>query len=281
MTWLRWDTDSPRSATVGHLAGELGIPPAHAFGLYAACCLGFGDHQRNGEVDAIPDATLELWAGWTGKRGRFAKAFRQHCRADGSGSDETGKIRGWWRNSKLLERQEADARRPNQKARKAAKSPADPQPIPLKSPAGLEGDLCGESGGNGTVRYEQQPPPSEARVSISRLVNRIQGEPARQAIYGFFETLPADQTPDAWAKAFSGYLDGLGTAEGKAARPEQLAATCLAYPNVVRSAKWGLIHFVSCLDRQIAADARPPREPPLPKARVADVVARFAAGEAT
>lgn len=134
MTWLRFDTDAPQSDVVGTLADHTGIPIAQAFGCYVACCLGFGAHRPDGRADQVSDLTLEQWALWTGKRGRFAAAFRARCVA------ENGIIRGWWRQEKLIQRQHEKNHRPGQSARKTRQKPG-------RNPAR-------ESAGNDTIRNE-------------------------------------------------------------------------------------------------------------------------------
>lgn len=125
MTWLRWDTDTPRSSVVALLANDLGVHLMQATGHYFAAVSGFGDHQPDGSLDAVPDLSIEQWAGWTGKRGRFAAAFRTHCRADGTGEDPEGCIRGWWRQRALIEKREKDATR-RKPARVSEKTPDEP-----------------------------------------------------------------------------------------------------------------------------------------------------------
>lgn len=161
MTWLRWETTAAQSDVVGYLAEALRIELAHAFGLYVACCLGFGEHQPDGMASAVSDATLEHWALWRGRRGRFAASFRARC------VDEDGQVRGWWRQLKLLERQERDRLKPD--GRK--KSPTNPPPIPPESPMNPPRDSRGIFGGNVTERStetelpQHHPPPRTAVVS--------------------------------------------------------------------------------------------------------------------
>lgn len=130
MTWLRWDTDAPFSDVVGDLSTALGLPPAHAYGLYNACCLGFGKHRPDGQVVDVSDANLEGWARWGGRPGRFAAAFRARCTSDGNGSDPAGTIRGWWRQRALLDKQTRDAQK-----RKPPKNPRGSEEETPEKPA--------------------------------------------------------------------------------------------------------------------------------------------------
>jgi hypothetical protein len=123
VTWIRWDTRTPYHKVVGALAEALSVSPATALGHYTAVCCNLGEYQADGRLAAITDTTLETWALWTGKAGRFAAVFRQTCVEDQDGQDDqTGVVRGWWRQRALLEKQEKDASR-----RKPAKNPQNPR----------------------------------------------------------------------------------------------------------------------------------------------------------
>jgi len=106
VNWIRWDTSTPQSDVVGWLADRLKLPLAHALGHYAAACCGFGMHRADGRVGEVSDELLEQWAMWRGKPGRFAAAFRERC------VDESGNLRGWWRNEGVLREQERSRRKP-------------------------------------------------------------------------------------------------------------------------------------------------------------------------
>lgn len=233
MTWLRWDTEAPSSDVVGHLADALNVELAHAFGLYVACCLGFGEHRPDGMAGEVGDSTLEQWALWRGKRGRFAVAFRSRC------VGEDGVIRGWWRQEKLLVRQERDRVRPGEGTRKAHERPAEGhqkahERPPLKSEG--DGDV------DGTVRNEQQKNSSRA---VGRLINALGRDPNREAVMAVFDHLPPEENPDTWALLLMSCLQG-GMAQGKSATVHQLAVGCTEYP-IVAKGRWGAAHFRKCV----------------------------------
>lgn len=117
MAWIRWECGTPDSEVVGWLADRLGIELATALGLYTAVCCKVGEHRADGRVSEVADTLLEQWALWRGKRGRFAAAFRERCQ------DESGLLRGWWRQDKLDEKREKDRER--QRNFRARKSLAD------------------------------------------------------------------------------------------------------------------------------------------------------------
>jgi hypothetical protein len=77
-----------------------------AFGHYCALGGAIAEHSPEGFIDGVPDAALERWAKWTGKRGRFAKAVRDVLQSpDGTYGD--------WLDSmgKLIERREKERAR--------------------------------------------------------------------------------------------------------------------------------------------------------------------------
>lgn len=171
MTWLRWDTDTPRSDRIGLLAEALRIDLAKALGHYFACICGFGEHRRDGALDVVPDSTLEQWAGWTGKPGAFAAAFRQHCRADGTRKDADGTCRGWWRNLAPLAKQERDSmkRRPSRNPRGSGDmTPEKPARVnasdPRETRTGQPSDPRGFS--EGTRAGFRREPPKNPRATV-------------------------------------------------------------------------------------------------------------------
>lgn len=158
MTWLRIDTVAPRSDVVGHLAEALEVDLMHAFGLYVACLLGFGEHQPLGDLRTVPDRSLEQWAGWSGPPGRFAAAFRARCTADGSRQDPSGTVRGWWRQRALLDKQAAD------RAKRKGGVGREPPRNPRETPTGSRGHEYEYDNGNVT---KELPVVCDARASAN------------------------------------------------------------------------------------------------------------------
>lgn len=143
MTWIRWDVNTADSEVVAFLAERLGLKPVHALGYYNALCCGFGMHRKDGNLGAVTDTALEVWARWDGKRGKFAEAIRAWCAEpmpDGT-PRPPGELRGWWRQRALLAKQERDAQKPD--GRKGRGSG-----LPRESRAGSAGDSRGMLGGN-------------------------------------------------------------------------------------------------------------------------------------
>lgn len=89
VTWIRWDTRPPRA--VRKIADELNLSHAEALGLFLSVCCAFAEYRRNGDARWLTDTTLEQWAHWRGRRGRFAAVFRKVALTP------FGHIRGWRR----------------------------------------------------------------------------------------------------------------------------------------------------------------------------------------
>ncbi len=252
MTWLRWETGAASSGVAGELAQALGIRIADAFYHYFRSVSAFGEHRRDGMVTEVSDDQLEEWAGWRGRRGRFAAAFRARCTSDGTGKDREGQVRGWWRQEALLRKQERDNARPPSHLRGADEYPPDSPDIPAGESRGKSGDSRGGDGdgdedGNGTT---SSPPPGRPGRTADRLLPRLVGERGRYAVIGFLDRVPEPQFRG-WQDLLAGCLDGLGLVQGKAATVSELAAACNDYAEKVPLERWDFDHFRSFVDRLV------------------------------
>ncbi len=236
MTWIRWDVRAPQSEVVGFLADRLGVKIAQALGHYNALCCGFGNDRPDGRLDQLTDATLEHWALWDGKRGRFAAAIREWC---GQGKDP-GFLRGWWRNEAVLREQERSARKPD--GRKGR-----PREIPGESPRGSSGDSPGEPRGNEYVdELRTTPQPTrEAVPGFAALFARLPDVGgARIALIEFLEAAPAGRERG-WVAVLNACLDGLDMPDGKPCPPERLATVCRDFLTKPPS-DWNARFFRAC-----------------------------------
>ncbi len=69
MTWIRIDCHLPDHAIIGLLAQAPGIDTDRALAYYARTLFGFGNHQKGGRADLVPDVTIEESAKWRNWRG--------------------------------------------------------------------------------------------------------------------------------------------------------------------------------------------------------------------
>jgi hypothetical protein len=149
--WIRVDAASPRDPKIGNLASALGIHRSQALGLAVAVWCAMSEHAVDGNIARVSDATLEEWAGWPGRRGRFAPEFRSMF------TDADGTVSGWSeRQGALLTRMERDRQRHKKEAPKPPPSPEPPRKVQGNSAEHLR-SLHGKSTSterNGTERKE-------------------------------------------------------------------------------------------------------------------------------
>lgn len=236
MTWIRVDANAVTSDVVGDLVAELALHPMQVFGHYIATCAGFGQHRPDGLVREVSDPVLEGWAQWTGKKGRWAAAFRKRCQ------DESGQVRGWWRNSALLEKQERDRRK-----RKPPKNPRGFSEGTPEKPL----EKSDDDGGRRTEDVDE----TISSLLPGRLAQKLVGHTARYVIVEFLEHLPEGENPMSWAMTINGCLEGLGTKDSAKATVDEMAAACNDYRGA-SPANWGIPHFRSFVDRVVAKRTR-------------------------
>jgi hypothetical protein len=93
------------------LGKECGLSADECFGKVVRLWGRVIELRDDGDLSKVPDDTLEDWANYKGKPGRFAKAYRKLCTTD-------WQIKGWHDyQGKLI------ARRASDRARKAAERP--------------------------------------------------------------------------------------------------------------------------------------------------------------
>lgn len=256
MTWFRVDTDIVRADVVHVLAETLSLKrPAEALGYYIGVLAGFGEYQPDGVVGAVTDTSLEDWAGWRGKKGEFARAFRRRCVSDGTNQkDPAGTIRGWYRNRKLIEKQVRDRLRPDGRKRDEEDDdppdpPENPRGIPPKSPL----DSYGQRGRRTETNSSDRP------VEGGRLDDRVRAEVGGEAVLEFLDNLPDGEHRISWVGVLQGCLDGLGLKQGRGATMSELGAACIEYLKD-NPAKWGVPHFRAYVNRVMNSARQPPRE---------------------
>jgi hypothetical protein len=104
------------------LAEALGVSPPLTTGCLVGVLTHLPDHARTGDLSGVSDLTLERWAQWPGKRGRFAAAFRAYL------CDPQGVVRGWEKHNGAAMREAEQARERMREARKVRRTQAERSP---------------------------------------------------------------------------------------------------------------------------------------------------------
>jgi hypothetical protein len=223
--WFRVDCDIVDSPKVGRVADACGVAIPTALGHVLAVLAKVRQHRAHGgALGDVPDSMLEQWALWTGKRGRFATAFRDaFCDADGT-------LSGWAeRQEPLIRRLERDRERARERRNKAGESGGESADTSPDSPR--------------TVPVQQEQVQEQRTSPASTSPNESAAETADDAVR---PRLPADYRPDldallaalaptqraSWLRHMAAHLDD---AQGAAVTPVVLGsssrcsrATCAA-----------------------------------------------------
>jgi hypothetical protein len=104
--WIRVEAHAVDSIEVARFAEHLGVDVVTAFGHYVALGGAIAEQSPDGFINEVPNAALERWGRWAGKRGQFATAVRAVFESpDGEFAD--------WLDSmgKLVERREKERKR--------------------------------------------------------------------------------------------------------------------------------------------------------------------------
>ncbi|RTL04107.1 MAG: hypothetical protein EKK62_17070 [Acidimicrobiia bacterium] len=96
--WIRVHANLAHKPVAFRAADALGVKHAAAIGHLVMFWGAASQHAKNGHVADYPDAQLESWACWEGRRGVFAKFLREHH------LDEDGRVREWDEYGGSLER---------------------------------------------------------------------------------------------------------------------------------------------------------------------------------
>lgn len=216
--WFRMHANIADKPVVWRLASALKLSHAKAVGHLAMFWGKVSQHAPHGIVTDIPDAQLEAWAGWDGKRGAFADWLRAHHLTNGR-VNEYDEYSG-----KLEERRERDRQRKAAQKR-ARPSDADARGVPQEG-ARNSGGIPAESRKNSsatirddTKRDEVTTPPPPA-AGVQALIDRTFHEIGSAGRSGIDELLRASPDPAKWAHECLAALDGL---HGVTLTPAQLA----------------------------------------------------------
>jgi hypothetical protein len=119
VNWIKIASDMKADDAMGIVADECGVPRYSAVGLCVNVLGVMATKAQDGHLATLRDSTLEEWAGWDGKRGRFAAAFRSAM------CNEAGVVRSWEKyNGAAIRKAEADIERMRAKRRGTVEGPS-------------------------------------------------------------------------------------------------------------------------------------------------------------
>ena len=79
VTWIRVETDAADDDKWKQIGKVLGLSADECFGKMVRLWGRVARKQPDGDLSGVADETVEEWANWRGRPGRFAKAFRSLC----------------------------------------------------------------------------------------------------------------------------------------------------------------------------------------------------------
>jgi hypothetical protein len=210
MNWIRIATGITRDRRTAAIADACGVRFTEALGCMVAVLTNLPFEAKDGDIADVPDVHLERWAMWEGKRGVFAKAFRdQMC--------EDGAVRAWEKyNGAAIRKSEADAQKRKNPKETPAKPPRNPSGF-FQKPDGYE-DVDVTSTAYNT---DDDVIPSPSSSDAMRRVLPMVAPTGHMALGKLFANVGE---PDVWAGIIRGMASGLNMDGNRPAGPERLAA---------------------------------------------------------
>lgn len=136
MPWIAISREIGNDPKTHALAEATGLDVDAAIGKLVRLFGAVAEHAPDGQLGAVPATTLEVWANWHGKRGRFATAFL-------AGFTRDGLLLAWEKyNGAKIRKAERDRQRLRQQYA------ADTRPILAADDGESRGNLARETGEN-------------------------------------------------------------------------------------------------------------------------------------
>lgn len=216
MNWIRIATKMKSDPRMGAIASACRVRVPEAVGLVCCVLMEFPDHVRDGDVAHVDNVVLEQWAGWGGKGGEFAAAFRRHL------CDDAGVVRSWEKhNGAALRKAETDIERKRSMRNGAETARAKTAPSARQTSGRRADGAVDETRRDETavitLAEEGYPSPSSALRSVLPAVATT-GHAALAKLFAH----TADE--EVWAGIIRGMASGLSMDGNRPASPERLAA---------------------------------------------------------
>lgn len=255
--WIRVHANLASKPVVIRAVEALGVSRHEAVGLLVQFWGAVSQHVTDGFVGPHSDTQLEVWAGWTKKKGRFAAFLRAaHLDCD-------GRVNEWEDYAGQLEEQRRQAR---DRKRKSRGSHSDVRERPHLRDETIRDDI------NSTTLHdaesdERQRAQHNADAAIADLSALLAGVPgAPEALTGFMEGLPSATKRMTWARSLATSLAPI--TGGKPISPAALVSAMADFNLAVRSdypyTGAGFRSFAERAQREIESAATP-RSSPVPR----------------
>jgi hypothetical protein len=89
MNWVKIAVGIMDDPSVRQVAEAVGVSEVTTTGHLVGVFTNLATHAKNGDISQVSEATVEAWARWRGKRGKFAQAFRAYL------CDQQGVVKAW------------------------------------------------------------------------------------------------------------------------------------------------------------------------------------------
>lgn len=249
--WIRVHANLHAKPVVFRAMESLGVRKAEAIGLLVTFWGSVSQHVVNGNIKDATDLQLEEWAGWNGKRGRFAAFVRaKHL-------DEDSRVNEWDEyHGKLEDRREKDRRRKAERRRTSSGHPAD---APQDSRTDSLPTRANETIRNETTTSTTLPAGAEKGwqpVREKRIADRLTTTAGREAFAALLHGQQGAVGKTAICGEVETWLDGGG---GQTCTAEQMDTALRDYVGkYLEPQGWQPALFRACVTRV----KRTPGEPP-------------------
>jgi hypothetical protein len=218
MNWIKVAVDMKSDDAMGVIVDECDVSRYSAVGLCVNVLGVMALKAQDGNLSDVRDSTIEEWAGWDGKRGRFAAAFRAAMCRDGT-------VRSWEKyNGAAIRKAEADIERIRAKRRgnvaecsREHRANIERTPLDVRQVSQVDEDVDG----NSLTNTDEGVIPSPSSSDAMRRVLPMVAPTGHMALTKLFANV---SEPAVWAGIIRGMASGLNMDGNRPAGPERLAA---------------------------------------------------------